>query len=88
MGVNQAFDTQVEGESPVLFVLGQTNAERDTATAEACCRIWRLSLLRTWRQHSEQRVGARDQRNRGQTVRVDALRTGNDDGVADLNIGN
>jgi len=77
----------VESES-LMLRLWQADAKGNTA-AETRGGIWcPLTRLRPRREHGEQRVSAGDERNRRQPVRIDALRTGNDDGVADLNIGN
>jgi hypothetical protein len=68
-------------------LLWQTDAERDSTSTKARSRIWSLALLWSWCTHRQKSIGAGHESNRSQTSWIYSLRTGNDDCVADLNIG-
>src|SRR6185503_4594079 len=57
------------------------------ASAEAGCGVRCLSCLWSWSQHRQKGVSAGNQGDCSQTSGINSLCTGNDDGVADLNIG-
>src|SRR6478672_12253060 len=71
----------------MYLLLWQTDAERNSTSTKARSRVWSLTLLWSWCKHREKSIGAGHESNRSQTSWIYSLRTGNDDCVADLNIG-